>query len=172
MAGEGRPGLGRRVVTWLAWWVAMLAFWVMIDDSLESDELLAGAGAAAIAALAAEIITHQAGLRLRVRAGHDLAADALRLPGQVAHDTLVVFWALARGLATGRLPEGGFAEIPVGSGDDTPAGETRRVLLTGIRSLAPSTFVVGIDADRDVMVVHRLVSPEERREPRRQEARR
>jgi multisubunit Na+/H+ antiporter MnhE subunit len=172
MAEDSRRGPGRRVATWLAWWAAMMALWVMIDDSLRSDELLAGAGAAAIAALAAEIITDQGGVRLSARAGHDLALAALHLPGQVAQDTLVVFWALARGLATGRLPDGGFTELPVSSGDDTPAGETRRVLLTGVRSLAPNTFVVGIDADRDVMVVHRLVSREERRQSPGQEARR
>ena len=31
------------------------------------------------------------------------------------------------------------------------------MLLVGGRSLAPNTFVLGIDEDRDVMVVHQLV---------------
>jgi hypothetical protein len=31
-------------------------------------------------------------------------------------------------------------------------------LLTGARSLAPNEFVVGIDAERDVMVTHQLVT--------------
>lgn len=34
---------------------------------------------------------------------------------------------------------------------------TRRVLLTGARSLAPNEFVLGIDAETDTMVLHRLV---------------
>jgi hypothetical protein len=34
---------------------------------------------------------------------------------------------------------------------------TRRALLVGGRSLAPNSFVVGIDAGRDVMLVHQLV---------------
>jgi multisubunit Na+/H+ antiporter MnhE subunit len=148
-----------RAVTWLAWWVLMMALWVMIDDSLQFDELLAGAGAAAVAAVAAEIITHQADVRLRVRPGWRAAAEVLRLPGQVARDTLTVFGALARTLATGRPPDGGFAEVPVPYGEDTPAGEIRRVLLTGARSLAPNEFVLGLDADRGVMVVHQLVRP-------------
>jgi hypothetical protein len=34
---------------------------------------------------------------------------------------------------------------------------TRRVLLIGGTSIAPNTFALGIDSERDVMVVHRLV---------------
>jgi hypothetical protein len=61
---ELREQLGGRralapILSWLTWWMLMMSFWVAIDDSLESDELLAGAGAAALAALAAEVITYQ-----------------------------------------------------------------------------------------------------------------
>ena len=35
---------------------------------------------------------------------------------------------------------------------------TRRTLLVGGTSVAPNTFVLGIDPERDVMVVHRLVA--------------
>jgi multisubunit Na+/H+ antiporter MnhE subunit len=149
----------RRAGAWLAWWVVMMSLWVMIDDSLQFDELLAGAGTAALAALAAEVVMYQADVRIGAWPGWRPLAEVLRLPGEVARDTLVVFGALARMLATGRPPEGGFAEIPVRYGDDTPLGETRRVLLTGVRSLAPNTFVLGLDEDRCVMVVHHLVRP-------------
>jgi multisubunit Na+/H+ antiporter MnhE subunit len=140
----------------------MMALWVMIDDSLQFDELLAGAGAAAIAAGGAVIITAQAGVRpgRPRRAAWRLAAELLALPGLVVRDTATVFGALARTLATGRQPDSGFAEVPVRYGDDTPAGETWRVLLTGVRSFAPNTFVVGLDGDRSVMAVHHLVRPE------------
>lgn len=153
-AGRRLP-LRRRALVWLAWWVLMMSLWVMIDDSIQFDELLAGSGAAALAALAAEFVTYQTAVRVRVRPGRRLAGEVVRLPATVARDTLTVFGALARTLATGRPPDGGFAELPV----DVPPGEAGRVLLTGIRSLAPNTFVVGIDDERGVMVVHRLVSP-------------
>jgi hypothetical protein len=53
LAGEPRKRqrnlpAARRVGSWLVWWVLMMSFWVMIDDSVETDELLAGAGAAAL----------------------------------------------------------------------------------------------------------------------------
>jgi hypothetical protein len=34
------------------------------------------------------------------------------------------------------------------------------VLLVGGRSVAPNSFVLGLDAERDVMVVHQLVVTE------------
>ncbi|MGH3170959.1 MAG: Na+/H+ antiporter subunit E [Trebonia sp.] len=158
---ESRIALARRrALTWLAWWVLMMAFWVMIDDSLQFDELLAGAGAAAISAFAAEAVAYQADIRIRVRPGWRAAAEVFRLPGHVARDTLIVFGALVRTLVTGRPPDGGFAEVPVDYGEDTPFGESKRVLLIGARSLAPNTFVLGLDSERDVMVVHHLVRPQ------------
>jgi multisubunit Na+/H+ antiporter MnhE subunit len=144
-----------RLATWLAWWVLMMGLWVAVDDSFQFDELLAGA-AAALAALAAELVTHQAEVRLRLRPRWLLAA--LRLPWQVARDTGVVFGALARLLLRRERLDSEFAEIPVRYGDDTPLGQTRRVLLIGARSLAPNTFVLGMDPERDTMIVHRLVT--------------
>lgn len=146
----------RRVATWLTWWVLMMSLWVAVDDSFESDELLVGAGVAAFAALAAELATHQANVRLRIRASWLLRA--LELPGQVLHHTFLVFYALGRTLFTKAPPPAGrFREVPCPYGDDTPAGATRRVLLIGARSLAPNEFVLGLDPERDVMVTHQLV---------------
>jgi hypothetical protein len=52
-----------------------MSLWIMLDDSLATDELLAGARAAAIAALVAEAAGYQAATRFRMRPGWgDLAA--------------------------------------------------------------------------------------------------
>ena len=84
--------LARRAGAWLTWWVLLMSFWVMVDDSIALDELLAGAGAAALAAFLAELVTYQAGTRLQMRA--EWVAPALRIPGQVIRDTVIVFAAL------------------------------------------------------------------------------
>jgi len=148
--------LYRRVATWLAWWVLLMSLWVAVDDSFASDELLVGAGLAAVAALTAEVACDQAELRLRIRPGW--LVRVLSLPGQVVQQTFMVFAALAAGLFTrAPLPRGRFRELPVEYGDDTPLGVTRRVLLTGARSLAPNEFVLGIDPERNVMITHQLV---------------
>lgn len=149
-------------ISWFAWWALLMAFWVAIDDSLRADELIVGAVATALAAATAAGV----GRLARIQAGFTSAwlpaavGGVLGLPGRVAQETFLVFAALAKTLAPGgEPPAGGFREIPVRYGDDTPAGATRRILLTGAKSLAPNAFVVDFDAERGVMLVHELVQP-------------
>ena len=160
LAGEPRERrrdlpVARRVGSWLVWWILMMSFWVMLDDSINTDELLAGAGAAALAAFFAELVTYQAATRFRMRI--EWLVPALSLPGQVIRDTGIVFAALWRRLAHGEEPPSGFRELPFRYGDNTAEGKTRRALYIGGQSVAPNTFALGIDKDRDVMIVHQLV---------------
>jgi hypothetical protein len=162
-SGQGRALAARRIGAWLIWWVLLKSFWVILDDSIALDELLAGAGAAALGAFLAELISHQAATRFRMRV--EWLVPALGLPAQVARDTVIVFGALWRRLAHGTLPPSGFREVPVRYGGNSAEDRTRRVLLVGGRSVAPNSFALGIDEKRDVMVVHQLVIPDG--EPRR-----
>lgn len=148
--------LARRAAQWLGWWVLLMGLWVAVDDSVGLAELGAGAGAAALAAFLAEAAGYQAATRFRLRLRW--LAAALRLPGQVLGDTVIVFAALARQLAGGPPPPSGFREIPVRFGDHSDAGVTRRVLLVGAHSLAPNTVVASLQEDPEVMVVHQLVA--------------
>jgi multisubunit Na+/H+ antiporter MnhE subunit len=161
LAGEPRErrpagSVGRRAAAWLGWWIVLMSLWVALDDSVAADELLAGAGAAAISALLAEMAFHQAALLLRFRLAWLL--PALPLPWRVVADTVIVYRALWRKLAYGEDPRGGFAEERVEPGADGPEGTVRRTLIIGIRSFTPNGFALGIDAERGVMVVHELVS--------------
>jgi multisubunit Na+/H+ antiporter MnhE subunit len=161
LAGEPRERkrevpTAHRIRSWLVWWVLMIGFWVIIDDSVATDELLVGAGVAALAALVAELVTYQTGTRFQMRIRW--LVPALRLPGQVARDTVTVYVALWRRLVHGEHPPSAFLELPTRFGGDSAEDVTRRTLLIGGSSLAPNTFVLGIDADTGLMVVHRLVS--------------
>jgi len=158
-----RIPVARRATAWLAWWVVLMSLWVILDDSIALDELLAGAGAAALAALLAELAGYQAATRLRPRA--EWLGRALTLPGQVARDTVTVFAALYRKLARGEEPASGFRALPVRYGDDSMEGKTRRALLVGGQSVAPNTFVLGIDGEAEVMIVHQLVVSSGPQEP-------
>jgi multisubunit Na+/H+ antiporter MnhE subunit len=149
-----RPGIAR-VGVWLVWWVLLMSLWIMLDDSLATDELLAGAGAAALAALVAELVGYQAATGFQMRI--EWLVPALRLPGQVAADMVTVYAALWRRLARGEQPDSAFVTEPVRFGDDTPVGVTRRVLLIGARSVAPNAFALGIDGGTDTMVLHQLM---------------
>jgi multisubunit Na+/H+ antiporter MnhE subunit len=152
---EDRPPRAERIRAWLVWWVLLMSLWVALDDSLASDELLAGAGAAAIAASLAELAGYQAATRFRMRPRWLIRA--LRLPGQVAGDMVIVYAALWRRVIRGEQPASAFITEPVRYGDQSPEGMTRRTLLIGARSLAPNAFALGIDLDTDAMVLHQLV---------------
>jgi multisubunit Na+/H+ antiporter MnhE subunit len=148
----------RRAGAWLACWTLLMSFWVILDDSLATDELLAGAGAAALGATLAELVGHQSGLRFRIRV--EWLTPALRLPAQVARDTGIVFAALWRRMAHGEEPRSGFVAVPVrppgGAADD----RSWRALEVWRLSVAPNSFALGIDQDRQVMIVRQLVRPE------------
>lgn len=137
-----------------------MGLWVAVDDNIGLAELGGGAGAAALAALLTETALHQAGTPITVRVRW--LAAAWRLPGQVLGDTVLVFRALGRQLIRDETPDSGFRERPVRAGGDSSADVTRRVLLVGANSLAPNTVVLGIDEERDVMIVHQLVAEEGR----------
>ncbi|MDT7717930.1 MAG: hypothetical protein QOH09_3922 [Pseudonocardiales bacterium] len=167
LAGAGSPrrreqerALGHRVGSWLVWWVLLMAMWIALDYSFDIAELLVGAGVAAAGAFAAELVGHQTDSHFRVHIRWFTAM--LGLPGQMIRDTVIVFAALGRFLIRGEQPASGFVEVPKAWGDESPVGVSRRVLLVAGTSVAPNTFVLGMDRERDVMVVHHLVLPARR----------
>jgi hypothetical protein len=135
-----------------------MSLWIILDDSLATDELLAGAGAAVIGAFLAELAAYQAASQVRLRI--EWLVPALGLPWKLGRDTGVVFGALIRRLTGGELPASRFREQPVRFGPDTAEGKTRRSLLIGGLSVAPNSFVLGLDRQSGVMVVHELVPGE------------
>jgi len=156
---RARPPAGgqavRRAGAWLVWWVLLMSFWVILDDSLATDELVAGAAAAALGATLAELAGHQSGLRLRIRA--EWLTPVGRLPVQVVRDTCIIFAALWRRVTRGQAPRSGFVAVRLRPPDDAADERSWRVLETWRRSVAPNSFALGIDQDRQVVIVHQLV---------------
>ncbi len=162
LAGAGTPRrqsrdvpLIRRAGAWLVWWVLLMSLWILIDDTLALAELVAGAAVAALSASLVELIANQADSRFRMRI--EWLQPAFRLPVDLARDTLRVLGVLWRQIIRGEEPDSGFRVLPVRFGDDTPEGATRRALLVGGRSVAPNTFVLGLDRETGLMVIHQLV---------------
>ncbi|MGH9098688.1 MAG: Na+/H+ antiporter subunit E [Acidimicrobiales bacterium] len=149
--------IAARIGSFVIWWVILMALWVWIDDSIALPELLVGAAAAAASALLAELVQYQAAAHMRVR--FEWLARALPIPLYVARDLGLVFWALYRKVLAGEDPPSALQEIAVRSGGERASTVTRRVLLVMGTSVAPNTFALGIDEERDVMIVHKLVRP-------------
>lgn len=161
VAGAGDPRrrkehlpLAQRVTSWLVWWVLLMAFWVWFDDTLLTSELVVGAIVAALGASLVELAQSQADSHIRIRS--EWLAPALKLPLVVARDTWIVFAALAAKLFRGRDPRSEFTEVPARWGEDGPEDAARRAVELWFASFAPNSFALGIDRDRDVMVVHHL----------------
>ena len=153
-----KPSMRGKFLTWLAWWIVLTGLWLMIDDQVRADEVLSGAGAAALAALLAVAVRGEPGRVPRPRVSW--LTEAARLPGQVARDTVTVFAALYRWLARRELPGGGYAEIPVRYGEEGPRGHARRVAVTWAYSLTPNRFAVAMTPGSDVMLIHQLSAGE------------
>ena len=95
-----------------------MALWVIVDDSIGLDELLAGAGAAAVGSICVAVDAHQAAIRPAFQPSW--LAPALNLPARVARETVVVFAALIKRLATGAEPRSGFVAEAVCEQPDQP----------------------------------------------------
>ena len=149
--------MARRVGTFVAWWVVLMAFWVWVDDSLSLPELLAGAGAATVSAMAAELV--QSVTRTRFRPRVEWFSPVVRLPQKVIFDTAVVMGALWRRVVNGEVPPSRFREVALGKAQG-PGGVSRRAIVTALWSFAPNVFALGIDRRRGTITVHELV-PEE-----------
>ncbi len=162
LAGAGSPrrrererGSASRVGSWLGWWAVLTGFWVGVDWSIDTAEVLVGVAVAAVTALLVELVEYQTDTYVRLRLRWLLRA--WRLPGEVLRDCGIVLAALWRRVVRGEQPAGGFVAVPTRWGADTALGMTRRMLLVGGMSVAPNTFALGIDRDRDVVIAHHLV---------------
>jgi hypothetical protein len=144
----------RRVKLWIAWYVPLVVLWLAFVDTLASAEVALGLVAAAVAATAADLVRAQALVRFRLEPRW--LRDLPQLPWQVLRDCWVLGAALWRHL-TGRPVRGVFRVAPFPSEDDDARSSARRALVTGILSLAGNTYVVGIEGDEGIMLIHQLI---------------
>ena len=146
----------RRVVTaWLAVWGACFALWLLLTSTVDHTELLTGAGAAAIAATAFEVIREHGAPRARPRWWWLKPAPII--PLLVARDTVVVFAELARQLRGGRPRQARLHAVPIPDAGDRAERNARHLFVTIGVSLSPNTYVIGFEPERDEMLVHQLV---------------
>jgi len=150
----------RRVGAWLAWWVALAAFWLLLVDTVKPSELALGALAAAAGATAAALVEreHLVAFSPDPRWLFSLWRPLIGL----VRDTGTLAVVLWRALARRRRIRGSVRTVTFRAGGDDPRATARRVLAKTAGSLAPNTYVVGIDRDQDLMLVHQLERRHER----------
>jgi multisubunit Na+/H+ antiporter MnhE subunit len=155
MSGRAPGRLAHRGRFWLAWYVPLFALWLLLVDSFAIEEVLLGLLAAAIAATAADVVRAQDLVRFHMRPRW--LAGVWTLPWQVVVDSGVLAAALWRQLSRPGSVRGGFRVLPFPREADDAVAAARRALVTSVVSIAPNTYVVGIEGDEGVMLIHQLV---------------
>jgi multisubunit Na+/H+ antiporter MnhE subunit len=147
------PAVRARIGPWAGWWLAFFGLWLLLV-TLSPAEFVAGLGAAAVAATGAEVVRIQ-GL---VRFDPDLRwlLRIWKIPCSVVRDCWTLTVVLAR-CVRGKPISSGFRAIPFRSGGDDARSSARRALVIPAISVSPNTYVIGIDEDADLMLVHQLV---------------
>jgi multisubunit Na+/H+ antiporter MnhE subunit len=140
---------------WIAWYLPLVALWLAFVDTLAAAEVVLGLVAAAVAATAAELVRDQDLVRFRLKVSW--LRDLRLVPWQVLRDCWTLAGALWRHL-TGRPAHGVFRALPFPAERDDARSAARRALVTGVVSLTPNTYVVGVEGDDGSVLVHQLVA--------------
>lgn len=144
----------RTLASWAFWWLGLFGAWILLVGTTDGLELLAGAIAAAIAASAMRAVRLQGVLRFEFRAGWLPAA--LKAVARVPGDFVTITHVLVRAIRRGGRTAGAFRVVAFDAGGETPLGAGRRAFVTAVGSLAPNAVVVGVDRERNLLLVHEL----------------
>jgi multisubunit Na+/H+ antiporter MnhE subunit len=138
---------------WLLRSALLYALWLALVDNIHSAELIAGIPAAGLSAGLWTAATRLELERMRMRMAMLRRAPAV-LAGLLT-ETAVVTAVLARAVV-GRRPAGRFRAVRFRATAEGPENAARWALVEGLGSLAPNRYVVGIDLERDALLVHEL----------------
>jgi multisubunit Na+/H+ antiporter MnhE subunit len=144
-----------RAITWLAWWAALAAIWLLLVDTVDPEELLVGALAASVAASVAIAMQRRGYIRFWPRARW--ARYVPNLVRDVVVDTGLLTVAVWRKLVLRQPVRGETIRVPFHHGGDNGRDGARRALVNFAVSLTPNSYVVDIDPEADSLLVHRLV---------------
>jgi multisubunit Na+/H+ antiporter MnhE subunit len=155
------PGLLNQLVFWIISWVLLTSLYLLlVIDSIDVAELITGAVAAAAGATAATAVRSQRLVAFRPRPRW--ALGLWRLPLQALLDTGVLVIVLWRRLVLRRPVGGSFRAVPFRAAGEDPEAAARRAVAKGVGSFAPNTYVLDVDREHELILVHQLVPKPDR----------
>lgn len=130
------------------------ALYLVLIDITDLPELIVGAGAAVLAATGLELAREQGivGESVRWRWLLRLHRPVLRIPRDIA----VVSGMALLAVVSRRPAFGTFRAVRFGCDEDEPYETGRRALAEAAGSVAPNTFVVGVDGEHALILAHQL----------------
>jgi multisubunit Na+/H+ antiporter MnhE subunit len=145
----------RRVTVALIGFVLGGAFYLLLVDTPSPVELLVLVGVGILAS-GAFVVSHEQGFSEATIRPAWLRRSwriALSVPVQIV---MLCVEAIAQ-LARGKQARGVFRAVPFDAGGHEARHDAgRRALAEILGSLAPNTIVIGVDPDRDLLLVHQL----------------
>jgi multisubunit Na+/H+ antiporter MnhE subunit len=132
----------------------LLGLWMLFVSSMQLAEFTAGIGGAALGAVADGLVKSKRFAKFRPRLKW-LWLFAWE-PWYVLTGSAAIFWALARRLA-GKKSEAQFRVVPFRAGAEDRESVARRALAISTISISPETIVVGIDRERNFMLLHQIM---------------
>jgi hypothetical protein len=144
----------RRAVGWSLGWIGAASLYLLLIDTTDLPELLVGAGAAALAATGF-VLARERGVTALVSRLRWLAR-VYRPVLKVPSDVVALSWLALHQLVAPRATVGEFRAVPFRCGDDAALETGRRALAESFGSFAPNTIIIGVDADREVLIGHQL----------------
>jgi hypothetical protein len=130
------------------------AFYLLLIDTTSLPELYVLAGVALACGVAFAVGREHEFVEARISLSWLVRVRrlALRIPADVG----VVCWEALVQLAAPRPARGVFRAAAFGAVKAEPADTGRRALVESLGSVAPNTIVVGVDAERGLLLVHQL----------------
>jgi hypothetical protein len=145
----------RHVLAWIAWWLVLFWLWLALAGEWNRAELVAAALTAAAAATVGEVARTR--LRGQARVSASDLAGALRIPGSVVVDFGILVRVLAESAVRRKVVRGSFVARQVDPGGDDPSGTGHRAWLEYAATISPNAYVVAIDRESELALVHDLV---------------
>lgn len=130
------------------------AFYLLLIDTTSLPELYVLAGVAAACGLAYRIGREQEFVEARIAPLWLLSAG--RLLVRIPQDIVLVCREAVAQLVAPRAVRGSFRAARFDAVAPTPQDTGRRALVETLGSVAPNTIIVGVDADRGLLLVHQL----------------
>jgi len=146
--------VARRGLIWLGWWCVLWPLWLVFVGAWDLIDGVAGVAAAAVAATAALVVRDLGLLAFRPRPGR--FAGFRRVPLQVFGDFGILVSALGRTLA-GRPVRGVFLAKALPAPGPRPEAAFARATAEVAATYSPNAYVVDVDLDRNVALMHDLI---------------
>jgi len=149
----------KHVVAWVAWWVALFWLWMLLAGDWNHIQWIAAACAATVSATLGEIARTRAGVETRFPLRW--IARAWTVPHQIVVDFGIITLALGRSLVRRKIVRGEYRA------HHFPAAEGKgvRAWATWAGQFSPNAYVIEIDDERELVLVHDLVPNRASEEP-------